>query len=235
MLLIAHRGASGHAPENTLASFKRALAFGAKAIEFDVHQTKDGELVVIHDDDLRRVARKKLRVGALTLPELSAYDVGSWFAKDFAGERVPTLEQVYDLCQDSAELHLEIKHGSKIYPGIERNVVEFLRRRRALSTTLISSFDHRALVNVRDIEPKARLGYLLGIALTPRSFREMKGLKAESLNCNVRQVNPRRVAACHHLGLNVLVYTVNTQKEVDRLGTMKVDGVFTNFPELRAP
>jgi glycerophosphoryl diester phosphodiesterase len=235
MLMIAHRGASGHAPENTMAAFKLALEMGAKAIEFDVHQTRDGELVVLHDDDLKRVARRKARIRSLTLAELHQSEVGSWFAKDFASEKVPTLAQLFELAHGRAELHLEIKHGSKVYPGIERNIVEFLRRHHALGTTLISSFDHSALFNVRDIEPEARLGYLLGLTLMPKAWREMKEMKADSLNCSGRQVNARRVAAAHQLGLKVFVYTVNAQKDVDRLGKMGVDGVFTNYPELTSP
>jgi glycerophosphoryl diester phosphodiesterase len=234
VLLIAHRGASGHAPENTMAAFKLALQMGAKAVEFDVHQTRDGELVVIHDDDLRRVSKKKLSIRQLRLSELQAFEVGAWFSRDFRTEKIPTLAEVYDLMHGQAEFHLEIKHGSAVYPGIERNVVEFLRRRHALKDTLISSFDHAALANVRDLEEGARLGYLLGLELMPKAWKQMKTLGVESLNCSWRQVRADRVAFAHRQGLKVLVYTVNDQKQADRLGKMGIDGIFSNFPELKA-
>lgn len=234
MLVVAHRGASGHAPENTMAAFKLALEMGARAVEFDVHQTRDGELVVIHDDDLRRVSRKKLAIRQLKLSELSVFEVGSWFSRDFRSEKIPTLSEVYDLLHGKVEFHLEIKHGSSFYPGIERNVVEFLRRRRAVEHTLISSFDHAALANVRDLEENARLGYLLGLELMPKAWKQMKTLGVESLNCSWRQARADRVAHAHRQGLKVLVYTVNDQKQADRLGKMGVDGIFSNYPELKA-
>ena len=118
MLVIAHRGASGHAPENTMASFRRALEMGAKAIELDVHQTLDHHLVVAHDDDLKRCGRDKRRLKALHWEEAADVDVGTWFDKCFAAERLPRLEDVYDLLPSSVELHVEIKHGSRVYPGI---------------------------------------------------------------------------------------------------------------------
>src|SRR5579885_1139010 len=144
MLVIAHRGASGHAPENTLAAFRLALEMGAKAIELDVHQSRDGELLVMHDDDFRRVGGRRAKLGALSAAEARAIDVGSWFGKGFAAERVPTLAEVYELVAGRAEVHVEIKHGAPVYPGIEARVVSFLERRRAWDRTVVSSFDHRA-------------------------------------------------------------------------------------------
>ncbi|MBU6430317.1 MAG: glycerophosphodiester phosphodiesterase, partial [Cyanobacteria bacterium REEB65] len=144
MQLIAHRGASGYAPENTMASFRLALEMGAKAIELDVHQTKDGQLVVAHDEDLKRTGKRKVRIKDLTSEELSKIDVGSWFDPCFSNERVPKLAEVFELVDGKAELHVELKRGSKLYPGIEEKVVEMIRRRKAQKSTLVSSFDHPA-------------------------------------------------------------------------------------------
>jgi glycerophosphoryl diester phosphodiesterase len=232
MLLIAHRGASGHAPENTLAAFRLALEMGAEAVEFDVHQTADRELAVIHDEDLRRVAGRGEQIRDLTWQELLRFDVGSWFDPRFHDEKVPRLEQVFDLLSGKAELHLEIKAGSSVYPGIEESVVAFLRRRRALQSCLVSSFDHRALSAVRALEPRTRLGYLLGDTPLERAWKEIKELKAESLNLSRRQACPKTAAACHRRGLKLLVYTVNEAEEARRLAGMRADGVFSNYPEL---
>lgn len=232
MLLIAHRGASGYAPENTMASFRLALEMGAKAVEFDVHQTRDHELVVLHDEDLKRVGRKKARVRDLTREELAAIDVGSWFDPCFSAERVPTLSDVYDLAQGKAELHLEIKRGSRYYPGIEERVVDLIQRRKAWGTTLVSSFDHAALFSIRSLDTRLRIGYLLGLTGMKTAFREMEELRTESLNISARQADARRVRECKERGLRALVYTINSRKELARMDRLGVDGVFTNFPEL---
>ncbi|OGS38180.1 MAG: hypothetical protein A2506_02110 [Elusimicrobia bacterium RIFOXYD12_FULL_66_9] len=232
MLVVAHRGASGHAPENTLASFSRALEMGARAIELDVHLTTDHELVVAHDDDLRRCGRDRRRLKALHWDEAAGVDVGAWFDKRFAGERLPRLDEVYGLVPPSVELHVEIKHGSRVYPGIEERVVDLIHKRGALSRTLVSSFDHEALYMVRSLDEKVRLGYLLGLTTLKTAVREMQEISAESLNCSMRQTNARLVKAAHDRGFKVLVYTVNTPADRDRLARLGVDGVFTNYPEL---
>jgi len=163
MLVIAHRGASGHAPENTMAAFLRALAMGAPAIELDVHQTLDHELVVAHDDDLKRCGRDRRRIKNLHWDDLSRLDVGAWFDKGFTGERLPRLEDVYDILPPSVELHVEIKRGSSLYPRIEERVVDMIHKRCAAARTVVSSFDHAALYSVRSLDQKIRLGYLLGL------------------------------------------------------------------------
>ncbi|MBI5631349.1 MAG: glycerophosphodiester phosphodiesterase [Elusimicrobia bacterium] len=233
MRLIAHRGASAHAPENTMAAFALALEMGARSIELDAHQTRDGELVVIHDEDLRRVAGLRARVGAVPWEELSLVDVGSWFAPRFAAERVPRLEDVLDLTQGKAELHLEIKSGSRLYPGIEKRVVDLIGRRRAHGWIVVSSFDHKALYEVRGLDPGVRIGYLLGATVMKRAFAQAGELGAESLHMNLRQVGVRGLRECHKRNLDVLVYTVNKQKDADRLKELGVDGIFSNFPEIK--
>ncbi len=230
--LIAHRGASGHAPENTMAAFKLALEMGAEAVELDVHQSKDHELVVIHDEDLKRVGGRKARVRDLTARELAQADVGSWYAKRFSSEGVPTLDQVFDLVDGKAELHVEIKRGSSLYPGIEERVVDLIQRRKAWSRTLVSSFDHQALYMARSLDERVRVGYLLGLTPMRTAWRELSELKAESLNLSRRQADARKLRGCRQRGLKMLVYTVNTQRELAKLSKLGVDGVFSNFPEL---
>lgn len=232
MLTIAHRGASGYAPENTMAAFRLALEMGAKAIELDIHQTRDHELVVIHDEDLRRVARRKPRIRDLTRAELAAFDIGSWFDPCFSAERVPTLAEVFELTTGKAELHIEIKKGSKTYPGIEERLVDMIQRRDAWKTTLVSSFDHPGLYSTRSLDARVRIGYLLGLTGMKTAYREMEQLRAESLNLSARQADARKVRECRERGFKTLVYTVNTRKELARLDKLGVDGVFTNFPEL---
>lgn len=232
MRLIAHRGASGHAPENTRASFRLALEMGAKAVELDVHQTKDHELAVIHDEDFKRVGKRKVLVRDLSWAETQALDVGSWFDKRFAGERVSRLGDVMALVEGKAELHIELKRGSRVYPGIEERVVDLIQRRKAWDWAPVSSFDHEALYAARSLDSRLRLGYLVGLTSMKRAYLEISELKAESVNMSLRQVDAAKVRECHKRGLQVLVYTVNAQKDLDRMTKLGVDGVFTNFPEL---
>ncbi len=234
MLLIAHRGYSGKAPENTMAAFRMALAAGAKALELDVHQTKDGRLAVLHDWNLKRVAGKRRRVAAMTWSELGAVDVGGWFSSRFHGERVPLLEEVLDLARGRAQVHVELKAGSGKYPGIEERAARILDERGAWNWAMVSSFDHAALKRIRKISPKARIGYLLGPAFFPKAWRETAVLRAESLNISVRQATARSVRSAHERGLKVFVYTVNDAKTLSRMRRLGVDGVYTNFPEMKA-
>ncbi|PIR15018.1 MAG: hypothetical protein COV48_16740 [Elusimicrobia bacterium CG11_big_fil_rev_8_21_14_0_20_64_6] len=232
MLVIAHRGASGHAPENTMASFLQALAMGAPAIELDVHQTLDHELVVAHDDDLKRCGRDRRRIKNAHWSDISGLDVGAWFDKSFTGERLPRLEDVFDILPPAVQLHIEIKRGSAVYPGIEERVVDMIHKRGALARTLVSSFDHSALYSIRSLDEKMRIGYLLGLTTLKTALREMKELDAESLNLSVRQTLARTVKAVHDRGCKIFVYTVNTPVERDRLNKLGVDGIFCNYPEL---
>lgn len=237
MLLIAHRGASALAPENTLAAFRLALRLGARALEFDVHQTADGELVVLHDERLRRVAGRTDAVRDVTWPELRRCDAGRWFDPRFRGERIPRLEDVFAEAGSRVLLHIELKRGSALYPGVERALVGCLRRRRALRRCVVSSFDHAALFALRDLEPRLRLGYLLGATRLARAWEEMKALGAESLHLAARQVSAERVASAHRRGLKVLVYTVNDSAGAARLRSLGVDGIFSDDPRImrRAP
>ena len=231
--LIAHRGASGYAPENTAAAFELALRMGAESAEFDVQQSRDGRLVVIHDDDLKRVAGVKRRVGALTWLELSQLDVGSWFSAKFTDERVPLLEDVLDLFEGKAELHLEIKQADRPYPGMVARVVEMLASRPQWDgKVLISSFHHDSLFEVRKLDRSARLAYLVGLTRREVAMAESGELACESINLSARQVDAAWVRAAHAADRKLLVYTVNDPKEYERLYNLGVDAVFTNFPDL---
>ncbi len=233
MEFIAHRGASAHAPENTLASFKKALEMKAKALELDIAESRDGRLVVIHDDTLKRVAKMPGRVETYSASQMKKMDAGSWFAKEYAGEGIPTLDEVLKLVGKKAEINIEMKGGCRIYPKIEEKLSRLLKRQAQMSQFLISSFDHEALFHFRALDEKARIGYLLGRTSISRAFKEMEELRAESLNLSGRQVNAQIVSEAHAKGFKVLVYTINRIQEARKLQKIGVDGIFTNFPEMR--
>lgn len=231
--VIAHRGASGYAPENTRAAFALALEMGARAVEFDVQQSADGRLVVIHDLDLKRLAGLRRRVGALTADELARVDVGRWFSPGFEGERIPSLEAVLAQLGGRAELQLEIKNPGGAYPGIEERVVGLLRGRPALERRVcVSSFDHESLYRVRALASWARLGYLVGFTRRATALREARELDCESVHLSVRQAEGPWAAAVREAGRRLLVYTVNEPRVYERLAVLGADGVFSNFPDL---
>ncbi len=220
------------APENTLASFRQALQMGAKAVEFDVHQSRDGELLVIHDENLKRTCGLDALVKDLDASRIRSLDAGSWFGPQFAGERVPTLREALELLLGRTAIHLELKQGSRYYPGIEARAVALLKEMGGMRDCVISSFDHRSLFEVRRVDFSARIGYLLGRTSATRALKDTKELKAESLHLSLRQTTAARVRFAHENGLRVLTYTILSAAQGRRLRFLGVDGVFANDPSL---
>lgn len=233
-LIIAHRGASGDAPENTLAAFRLAMDSGADMIELDLHRSKDGALVVCHDSKLYRTARVKKTIQQLTLKELKRLDVGSWFHPRFSGETIPTLEEVLELTTNRIRLNIEIKEGSSLYPGIEKRLIELLESFRMIGSVLVSSFDYHALDAVRAINPEVAIGLLAERGDIKHLIRKASGLSASSLNLYTKIAAPKSVQEAHRHGLQVYVYTVNQVRLMNYYLLMGVDGVFTNFPDRMA-
>ena len=236
MKLIAHRGASGTHPENTLAAFRAAWAGGARSIEFDVQRSKDGALVVVHDNDLKRTGGDPRAVRDLTLPELKRLDAGSWLDARFKSERIPTLEELADAAPGDCEFNLEIKQAEPPYAGIEGDVLAFLDARPGLKArTSVSSFHHETLKALRRADAAVRIGLLPGRLPIDAAFELARELKAESLNVNQERVTPEWMARARAAGLKVLVYTIVSQEQLDRAAGLGADGVFSNFPDLRVP
>lgn len=230
MRLIAHRGLSGLHPENTMSSFRAALRAGAAAVEFDVQQSSDGVLVVVHDPVLSRLCGLRRKVGDLPARRLSSLDAGRWFSSRFAGERIPRLEEVMGLLGGRVEVHLEIKQPpDDAYEGIEGRVCALLSSRPDwMKRTVVSSFDHEALVRVRALRPEVRLGLLAGPQAREDALRRASGLGCESVHLGRRQADRDWVRRAHCRGLRVLVYTVNERREFERLRALGADGVFTD-------
>ncbi|MBI3548691.1 MAG: glycerophosphodiester phosphodiesterase [Elusimicrobia bacterium] len=235
--LIAHRGASGYAPENTLASFRKCLDMGASSIEFDVQQTSDHRLVIVHDLNLKRLAGVRRALRTYPYAELSGLDVGRWFGRQYLGERVPLLEQLFDLVESrgsGAELQLEIKNGRTPYAGIEKRALDLVSARPSLSGRVVySSFDHAALKRLRSLSASARIGYLAGsMERRASAIKDASALGCESLHLSLGRADRTWVEACHAANLRVFVYTVNEAADCRRLEEMGVDAVFTNFPDV---
>lgn len=229
-LRIGHRGAAGTAPENTLASFRRALSIGVDAVEFDIHRTRDGVLVVMHDFTVERCSNGKGTIGEMTLEELRRLDTGSWYGPEFAGETVPTLAELVEAVPAPVVLFLEIKAGSYKYPGLEEQLAAFIQEHNLLGRIQISSFDHFALKRMRELLPELETAVLYA----HRSVDPV-GL---ARSCNARAIHPNwstitreTVAEAHAAGLKVNVWTPNSQEAINACYDLGVDGIITDFPE----
>ncbi len=222
-LNIAHRGASGHEPENTLRAFRRAVEMGADMIELDVRCAGGGELVVIHDDELERTTGVQGFVSETPLEELLRFDAGQ-------GERIPLLEQVLETVNGDAALNIEIKDSFAVKP-----LAAFIARaaelpRWPLDRFLVSSFNHYDLWLMRALCPGIRLGALA--AVVPPEFAAFaREMDAWSVNVEKSHVAEPFVREAHERELKVLVYTVDEPDDMARMRALGVDGVFSNYPD----
>lgn len=221
MKIFAHRGVSGHFPENTLPAFAAALQIGCHGIELDVF-LHHGELVVIHDRQVDRTTNGKGLLDDFTPAKLFALDAGK-------SQPIPTLWQVLQLCANRLEINIELK-GHDTAPAL----VALLRRAQSeltlrLDSVLVSSFHHPLLQQLKALLPEIRIGVL--IAHYPLDGVQLAlQLQAVSLNCDRGFVDKALVEQAHQAGIELFVYTVNQQRELLALQNMGVDGVFCNFP-----
>lgn len=241
--VIAHRGASAYAPENTVAAARLAVQQGADAVECDVHRTRDGQLVVIHDRHLRRttdaarvfVGRGKLRVADFTLAEIKRLDAGSWFGPQYAGEQVPTLRELAEAVADRAGLLIEVKHPAG-YPGIEMDLAfellsaPALVRAEARRRVVVQSFDHDWLLRFHGLMPHVPVAMLTEARPTTELIALARRF-ARQVNPSVPAADRDTVRRLRDAGLGVCVWTANTPRQLRRLVDDGVDGVITNHPD----
>ena len=230
-LILAHRGAAGERPENTLAAFRRALEVGADGIEFDVQLTKDGELVVIHDERLDRTTNGTGWVKDHTLAALQALDAGRWFSQAYREERIPLLAEVLALAAPACVINVELKNSRVPYPGIESKVIEALKGVDALGKTIVSSFNHDSLQRVKAIDPSARIGYLYQVPWRSPIARALQ-LGAEGIHPPRLAVSRRLVLRAHRAGLAVRAWTVNRPKHLQQMMALGVDAIMTDHPAM---
>ncbi len=159
---VGHRGAMGHAPENTLASFRKGFELGAPLLELDIHLSADGQIVVIHDETVDRTTNGSGRVCDLSAADIRRLDAGSWFSAEFAGEPLPLLDEVLEWAHGRVGLVIELKLGPVWYPGIEEALVTLLRQHGAEAEVLAISFDHIAVRRVKQVAPAVKTAVMYG-------------------------------------------------------------------------
>jgi len=233
MWVIAHRGASGHAPENTLAAFRRAVELGARFIETDLQITRDARLVAMHDATLDRTTNGKGQVHLSSLEEIRALDAGTWFrdgkAGTFAGERVPTLEEILDIGKEHDVIfYLEIKSG--VAWGVEHAVVATLRDRRASPRVVILSFDPSALNSVHRLDSTMMTGFLCEHPSSDLVERTVRA-GARQLVARGDLITSAVIEKAHHAGLQVVAWTINEPEQMRHLIATGIDGIITDYPD----
>jgi glycerophosphoryl diester phosphodiesterase len=229
--VYAHRGASGYAPENTMAAFKKAVELGSHGIECDVQMTKDGKLVVTHDEMIDRTTDGKGFIKDITFEELTKLDAGSWFDKEFCGQRVPLLTELLQLIKETGLLlNIEIKSGIVIYPGIEEKVLEEVEAYGIQDKVIISSFNHYSINRIKQLAPSVKTGilYMEGI-FEPWNY--MKTVGCECAHPFYMALKPEIAGEIKKRGFLINVFTVNDPEHGASMAAMGVDGIITNYPD----
>lgn len=227
LLVIAHRGASGTCPENTLAAFRRAEELGAGMIELDVQLARDGAVVVMHDWTLERTTDGSGTVRERTLAELRALDAGAWFAPAFRGERVPTLGEV--LAGVRLPVNVELKPVGD--DGLEARALDVVERGAALDRVVFSSFAPSALERLRQRSSAAELAVLWEREPIANALRLAERVGARALHLRKDVVDRAAMHAAAGAGLAVRAWTANDPAETAHLIGLGVHGIFTDFPE----
>ncbi len=231
--VVGHRGAAAHAPENTLAGFRAAKALGVSWVEFDVHLTADGRCVVIHDDTIDRTTDGQGEVGQMLLDEIASYDAGGWFDPRFAGETVPTFEEVIDLLGDlslGANVELKPSPGAEEATATAAMALIEAAWPAHLPPPLISSFDYRSLEVAYEVAPGIARGLLLE-TVTDEWQALAEAIEATTIHCGHSRLTEARAKEIRRAGYPLFCYTVNHGGRAQELFGWGISGVFTDAPE----
>ncbi|MBX8636016.1 MAG: glycerophosphodiester phosphodiesterase [Thermoplasmata archaeon] len=229
--VIGHRGAAGHAPENTLSSFSLAIEMGADAVEFDIHQTADNRIVVIHDEALDRTTDGEGMVMSTTLGDIKKLDAGSWFGEKFSGERIPTLEETLTHICGGAIALVEVKHGTDFYPHIEENIIKTVSGKKEwLRKAIFISFDPSVIAKLKELNREITVGLLT--LDPPEEYLEIaKEFGASALFPRWEKMKPDSVKLVHEEGCTVHPWVMDKEEDINRVLEMRPDSLSSNFPD----
>jgi glycerophosphoryl diester phosphodiesterase len=224
--VIAHRGASADAPENTLAALELAIIEGADWVEIDVQETREGEVVVMHDRDFKKVGGSALGVYDTPLAELQSVDIGSWVHPSFSDQRVPTLQQVLALCKDRVNLLIELKYYGQ-ENQLEESVVNLVEAASMQEQVSVMSLSYPGVQKIKSLRPQWRVGLLSSVALG-----DITRLQADFFAINAKFASRSFVRRAHHQNREVMVWTVNDPVGMSTMISKGVDGIITDHPGL---
>jgi glycerophosphoryl diester phosphodiesterase len=230
-ICIAHRGVAGLAPENTLTSFQQAMEYNPDAMELDLHLSKDGELMVIHDNAVDRTTNGTGKVADLTLAELKQLDAGSWFNKKYAGERIPTFAEVLSLTKGKVNLLIELKAA-----GTAEKAVPILEQFGMINQVIITSFNPEYLKIAKQLNPNISMMHIFhtnpnekdNIAPLTYTTRTL-AVSANLMAINYGAVTPALIQTAHQRGLLLGVYSVDIEPDIQAMVELGVDNITSNY------
>ncbi|WP_309090961.1 glycerophosphodiester phosphodiesterase [Domibacillus sp.] len=232
-VIFAHRGASGTYPENTMAAFRAAAQKGADGIELDVQMTRDGELVIIHDETVNRTTNGRGAIGRMTLDELAQLDAGSWFSPSCSGEKIPTLDEFFKWAAgNKLQINIELKTNKVPYHGIEKQVLDLIDAYQMRERIIISSFNFDSIKRVIELDPYiAVAGLVWKIRRDALARAKELGLRALHTQSSYALSGYGREAV--DSGMLLRLYTINHPKEWERIRSsgVPVAALITDFPE----
>jgi glycerophosphoryl diester phosphodiesterase len=236
---VAHRGATGYAPENTIAAFDKGVEMKADYIEIDVQRSKDGELVIIHDTTVDRTTNGTGYIKDLTFEQLRQLDAGSWKGEQFTGERIPAFDEILDRYHGKTGILIELK-APELYPGIEEQVAEELTKRNLdrpqNEKIIIQSFNFESMKKMNTLLPNVPIGVLTSSKAhaTSEALKEFSAY-ADYFNPSYGIVTKELVGEVHALGMKISSWTVRSQEAADFLIEMGVDAIITDYPDYVDP
>ncbi|NBI29681.1 glycerophosphodiester phosphodiesterase [Chengkuizengella marina] len=229
-LIFAHRGSSGTHPENTMVAFQEAFHVGANGIELDVHLTKDGEVVVIHDEKVDRTTNGTGFVHEKTLNELKQLDAGGWYSNYLKGETIPTLNEVLEWISDKKLLlNIELKNDILQYEGLEEKVIQLVHIHGLSTSVIISSFNHYSLVKVKQLDKEIEIA-VLTYDILYQPWKYVKSIGASALHCNKSFAFSNMISQAQQQ-IPIRVYTINDELEMKQILLKGLSALITDFPK----
>lgn len=233
-LIVAHRGSSRKAPENTRAAFALAVDEGADMIELDVRMTKDFELVVLHDRAVNRTTTGRGYIWNLSLHRLQQFDAGAWFDPQFSSQRVPTLTETLDFLLPHVQVNIEVKTDGdpRKRSDFHKRLAALLRAKRCLSRVVVSSFDHHVLARLHSFDREIVLGALYSPVrdLTKKPSALVQRVGAQVFICSITQLRKRMADDAHSNGITLSCYGINTEKQIVKSLKHGVELMITDLP-----
>ncbi len=230
-LNIAHRGFSGYYPENTMIAFRKAVEAGCDGIELDIQLTCDGVPVICHDEEVNRTTDGKGMLFDYKFSELSKLDAGKWKGVEFVGERIPTLEELFDYTKDKNILiNLELKNSVIHYNRIEEKVLKMISDFKMQENIIISSFNHYSLKKVKYLNSTIKTGILYECCMI-NPWEYATGIGVDAIHPWFYSLDEEIINASHDNNIKINTYTVNEEKDMMDLIDMGVDSIITNYPD----
>ncbi|MEN8191302.1 MAG: glycerophosphodiester phosphodiesterase family protein [Bacteroidota bacterium] len=228
VMVVAHRGASGYSPENTLSAMNKAIEMKAEMSELDVQETADGEIILLHDKTLMRTSGIEKNIWELNYDDLKGIDVGEWFSEEYKGEPIPTLKEVIDLVRGKMKLNIELKANKHEKMLAERSL-KVVTDNNFLDQVVFTSFKFDEIRKIRALNKEAKVGYIFGkLPENVDVFTE----DVDLLSAKYKIVDAEFIKKAKAAGMEVAVWTVNEPEDMKRMIELGVDAIITNYPDV---